>query len=470
MGNKPKIYDSGASKELSVEGLISLYRDQGVTRIYYKLLSPNDNSKNQPYMAGHLTDLGLLPTGEVTESTSVSGKTKDPKRKIKYSVKLDYSWMSPQGEIYPAPDAKLIYYPQYPEVRLSGFLTKSGFDMGGWMDPGKKGREPGRILFLGITESRKILAYLAVPDSRIVKEVNDYPSIAITGVFNELSAKGDKKIISAKELLLQELRRIHQKSWIESKRLNGDGSVRKYNAQNGGGYTLEAELGVIPNGYADPDFMGWEIKQFGVKKCELINSKVLTLMTPEPDGGYYVDQGVDAFMRKYGYQSPRINDRLDFTGRHLANELCSKSGLMLVVDGYDSENEAITKASGCIALIDHAGNPASIWTFRKLVEHWKRKHAKAAYIPSLSRKEVDNSKSYSYCNNVRLFEGTTFVKLLQALTEAHIYYDPGIKLENASTKPKTKRRSQFRIKSSLLGCLYEKQSDVDVLRYCQKIT
>ena len=64
---------------------------------------------------------------------------------------------------------------------------------------------------------------------------------------------------------------------------------------------------------------------------------------------------------------------------------------------------------------------------------------------------------------MRLFEGTTFNRLLQAITESKVYYDPGIKLENASTKPKTKRRSQFRIKSKQLSHLYEKQSDIDVL-------
>lgn len=457
------IYDTELSSNLSLNNLIELFRDKDITRICYKLLSPNDNSKNQPYMAGHITDLGFIPTGAITESTSISRKTKDPKRKVKYSIDLEYSWISPDGALYSAPDAKLIYYPQYPEVRLSGFVTKCGFDMGGWMDPNKRGRAEGRILFFGISKAKKILAYLAVPDSRIAKEINDYPSVAITGVFNELNMKGHTKVASSKDVLLQELKRIHQKNWIESKKLNSDGVMSKYTAQNGGGYTLEAELGITPNGYAGPDFMGWEIKQFGVKRCELINSKVLTLMTPEPDGGYYVDQGVEAFMRKYGYESSTTLDRLDFTGRHLAGKVCTKTGLMLVTEGYDSINKVITDAAGYIALLDNNGNPASIWTFSKLMEHWKRKHAKAAYIPSLSRKEEDKNKSYYYCNNIRLFEGTTFIKLLHALTETHIYYDPGIKLENASSTPTTKRRSQFRVKSKLLSHLYDKQSDIDLL-------
>ena len=457
------IYDSNLSKSLSINSLLELFTNKNVTRVYYKLLSPNDNSKNQPYMAGHITDLGFIPTGEVTESASTSRKTKDPKRKVKYLIELDYSWISPEGNIYPAPDAKLIYYPQYPEVRLSGFVTKCGFDMGGWMDPLKKGRAEGRVLFFGVTRSKEILAYLAVPDSRIAKEVIDYPSVEISGVFKELNEKGKSKDASSKDILLQELKRIHLNNWIASKRFNKDGVLIPYTAQNGGGYTLEAELGVIPNGYADPDFMGWEIKQFGVRRCDLIDSKPLTLMTPEPNGGFYGEQGAEAFMRKYGYKNANIDDRMDFTGRHIAGKVSDRSGLKLVVEGYDKENNVITDATGCIALLDSAGNPASLWTFSKLMDHWKRKHAKAAYIPSISRKEDDKSKSYNYCNNVRLYEGTTFPHLLHAIAETHVYYDPGIKLENASTKPKSKRRSQFRIKSKLLGHLYKNQSDIDVL-------
>jgi len=463
MNKQKAIYDTRLSKDLSVDSLAAIFKNKGVTSIYYKILSSNDNSKNQPYFAGHLTDLAFLPTGEITESKTASGKNNNPARQIKYTVSLNYSWLSAEGEVYSAPDAKLICYPQYPEVRLSGFVAKSGFDMGGWMDPLKKGRTKGRVLFVGATKSKKILAFLAVPNSRIVKEIVDYPAVVVSGVFKKLVVNGNSAEISSKDLLLRELKRIHLQNWVRSKRLNRDGVVMPYTAQNGGGYTLEAELGVIPNSYADPDFMGWEIKQFGVTRCELINSKALTLMTPEPDAGFYAEHGAEAFMRKYGYESPSTLDRMDFTGRHFAGEHCEKSGLILVFDGYDQENKVITDASGCIALLDSNGDLASAWTFAKIMEHWKRKHAKAAYIPSISRKEIDNTKSYNYCNNVRLFEGTTFNRLLQSMAESHVYYDPGIKLVNASTNPRTKRRSQFRIKSSMLSSLYEKQSDIDIL-------
>jgi len=463
MGRKPAIYDTSGSKELALDRLIDIFRSNGVVRVIYKNLSPNDNSKNQPYVGGHLTDLGFLPTGDIIESGSTSTKTKDPKRKVKYTTSLNYSWLSAEGKKYHAPDAKLIYYPQYPEVRLSGFVNKCKFDMGGWMDPIKKGRMPGRVLFFGIKNNGEILAYLATPESRIAKEIQEGLSVVLTGVFNEISL-GDQLLSgSSKDILIKELRRIHQQEWIPSKRLDSTGAEKSYKAQNGGGYTLEAELGVIPNGIAEPDFMGWEIKQFGVKKCHLINSKPLTIMTPEPDGGFYVDNGVEAFLRHYGYTSEENPERYDFTGRHFSGVVCDKSGLMLVTEGYDPENDMITDAGGCIALLDKAGNPASIWTFAKIMEHWKRKHAKAAYIPSLSMTGTDSIRSYSYCNNVRLFEGTSFNKLLSGISEAHVYYDPGINLKNANTSPKTKRRSQFRIKSSSLHYLYENQDDTDLL-------
>lgn len=463
---KIKIYDSDSSKALSVKRLIGLYRDQGVSRIYYKLLSPNDNSKNQPYMAGHLTDLAFLPTGEITEtgSTSIKQSTaKSNKRQIKYLVAIDFSWLSAEGKVYPAPDAKLIYYPQYPEVRLSGFLAKTQFDNGGWMDPYKKGRSEGRILFFGVKNSGEIIAYLATPESRIAKEIHEYPSIEMSGVFNELLTSEQKDKRSSKEILISELARIHNKKWISSKRLDASGNLKDYRAQNGGGYTLEAELGVIPNGIAEPDFMGWEIKQFGVKKCHLINSKPLTIMTPEPDGGFYQDQGAEAFVRKYGYSVEENPGRYDFTGRHFANDVCAKSGMTLQTIGFDSETGTITDASGSIALLDKYGNPGSVWTFAKIMEHWKRKHAKAAYIPSLSTSANGKYRSYNYCNNVRLFTGTSFTKLLQAINDHHVYYDPGINIKNADTKPVTKRRSQFRIKSAALDNLYDSLEEVNVL-------
>ena len=66
-------------------------------------------------------------------------------------------------------------------------------------------------------------------------------------------------------------------------------------------------------------------------------------------------------------------------------------------------------------------------------------------------------------NKVRLVQGTDSLRLLKAFAAGAIYYNPGIKLENASTdKAKSKKRSQFRVASRNIGALYETVETVEV--------
>lgn len=84
---------------------------------------------------------------------------------------------------------------------------------------------------------------------------------------------------------------------------------------------------------------------------------------------------------------------------------------------------------------------------------WNRKHAQAVYVPA--ERTDTPTLQYRYGSTVQLGEGTDFLKLIRAISLGHVYYDPGIKLEDASTsKPRTKRRSQFRIKAGNLHSLY----------------
>jgi len=84
-------------------------------------LSPNDNSKNQPYFGGDLAVLNMLPAGElVAEQTS---SEKPSRSSTRFKAPLDFKWIDNSGNIYPAPNAQLIFYPQYPEMRFSGFFT-----------------------------------------------------------------------------------------------------------------------------------------------------------------------------------------------------------------------------------------------------------------------------------------------------------------------------------------------------------
>jgi hypothetical protein len=48
------------------------------------------------------------------------------------------------------------------------------------------------------------------------------------------------------------------------------------------------------------------------------------------------------------------------------------------------------------------------------------------------------------------------------MAKGNIYYDPGIKMEQASGVPQIKRRSQFRIKSGNLTELYKQSETIDL--------
>jgi hypothetical protein len=53
--------------------------------------------------------------------------------------------------------------------------------------------------------------------------------------------------------------------------------------------------------------------------------------------------------------------------------------------------------------------------------------------------------------------------LISALANGRVYYDPGIKMENAeSVKPEFKKRSQFRVRHNKLTALYERSLTHDL--------
>src|SRR3546814_16597760 len=98
-----------------------------------------------------------------------------------------------------------------------------------------------------MTSQGEVLGYVATADDPVTAELNahDWPMV---GVFLELPltlthAEGPRA------QLISELHRIWQLQWIASQKLAPDGTKAPYAARNGGGYTLEAALGIHPNGY-----------------------------------------------------------------------------------------------------------------------------------------------------------------------------------------------------------------------------
>ncbi len=465
MTKKYPIYDTESARNITVTQLVQILNNLGCEKVIYKKLAPNDNYKNQPYFGSHLTDLPFLPTNKIIATKTTSKKKGTDNFSTKFTAEFSLVWVDATGNQYLAPNAKLIYYPQYPEVRFSGFLLGSSVDCKKWMDPKRQGRTEGRVLVLGISQVQKrTFAFLATPDSRISNEIDSVPSFELTKIFQELRIFEKTEHLSPREQLLTQLREIHLKGWIDSKKLDKNGFAIPYTAQNGGGYTLEAELGIKPNGDALPDFMGWEVKQFASKNFlkAFSLSKALTLFTPEPTGGVYAEIGAGEFVKKYGIQSHSDSGRFDFTGRHFYGERQIKTGLTLNLTGFDSMKKILTDSTGGIILLDDRENIVAEWNYSKIIERWKVKHTQAVYVPS-DKKGQKPSIQYHYSHLIRLYNTTNINMLLNALTLGSVYYDPGINVKNVFLKPKAHARSQFRIKIKDLDKLYVNRENVNLL-------
>lgn len=426
---------------MNLQNLKQIFADQGCKKLYVKKLSPNDNSKNQVYLGGSFEILNIFPISEI--------KTEDAGdwNRERFKASINFSWIREDGNIYPAPNSQLILYPKYPEVRFSGFLARCENPPSDLMTQ----RLADRLLFLSVSKKGEILGFVTSPDSEIAQEFNSTHFDEEIGVFKVIDLP---MTVNNKQRLLEELYRIYELDWITSKRLDSSGNILPCNASNCGGYTLEAELGITPNGYSEPDFLGWEVKQFGVANFKRINSSVITLMTPEPTDGFYRTEGTDKFLLKYGYADKTgREDRINFGGIHKAGIRHSSTNLEMQLIGFDLESGKIRNTNGRIALVDTDGIETACWSFSSMLLHWNRKHNQACYVPSLS--ENNEIRKYKYGNEIILGMGTDFQLFLKQMAIGNIYYDPGIKMENVSTKPKIKKRSQFRMKSQFLGNLYK---------------
>jgi hypothetical protein len=440
--------------DISLDQLREMMRANGVVQLLVKELALNDNARNQLYLSGSMDVANIIPFGKVRVETTEKGNQS-------LKAPLLFNWLQPDGKAIPAPGAQIILYPQYPEVRMSGFLKAAVNAPASLMNT----RIPGRLLFFGLTATGTIVAWAAGPQSNLKRDYGSLGSLEKSGVFFIVPLFRIDSGKSTRDLVVEQLYRIHLLDWIESKSLRTDGSLAPCTSTQCVGYTLEAEFGVARNSISEPDFKGWEIKASKVKSFgAAYSTKAVTLMTPEPTGGFYRSSGVQAFVRKFGYiDKLGREDRLNFGGIFRVGNRHAGTGLTLLLNGFDDKKGVVTDLNGSLALVSDTGEIASEWNFAALMSLWKRKHAQAVYVPAEERKTP--SKQYRYGSSIRLGVGTDFLRLLRAISSGTVYYDPGIKLENASsTQARTKRRSQFRVKSQDISTLYEQMTEINVLK------
>lgn len=435
---------------MNLEKIFSLFSSKNVCDLYVKFLAENDNSKNQIYL-GSEEFVHVLPATKTTLKVQFSKKKNA--REFIFTNHLDFTWLSQAG-VCVAPNAKLIFYPQYPEVRFSGFL--SGCSDGPSELLGK--RTPvARVLFFGSDMNGKSFGFVIELTPKLKREIqkeclpwkeprkNEDLKFFLKHLYKEDPA----------ESIVKAIRRIHQKGWIQSCRIK-DGVIIPYNARNGGGYTIEAQLGISPNGRSEPDYMGWEVKQHSHK------TSVITLMTPDPDKGLAHEKGTKEFVKKFGYKDRSGKEnRINFGGIY-RNGIAPHhlTGLKLKIYGY--ENGEITDSKGSISLVDKKGEQVAIWSFEKIMVHWTRKHFKAVFIPSEQKIEGKNV-FYRYSNKISLGQNSKFVKFLELVEKGLVYLDPALKVElNENGKEEIKTRYQFRIRKKDASSLYQLFQNVEL--------
>lgn len=445
---------------ITLDQIFAMLRDNGVTEILFKVLPQNANSKNQVYLGGKdPSQFARIPTGEMTAHVSTSEKS--GKQEAVFRADLDFYWLTQEGRLAAAPNAKLIFYPQYPEVRFSGFLLGSRNPPSSLWVKEKRGTEPGRILLLGLGNGRKVIGLTLPPEAPAAAEILASGPHATYEIFGILPMPGQEETEDGFTELMRQLCRIHNMGFIDSTRLNPSGQLVPCNHSNCNGNTLEALLGIRSNGFSKPDFMGWEIKARQVKNADKPNSSVVTLFTPEPTTGVYRNEGFETFIRRFGYPDRKGKaDRLNFGGVHRANNPPHHlTGLKLVLDGFKPDTSEYLP-TGAVLLVNGNGDVAAGWSFAKLMDHWKGKHAQAAYVPV--QQLLAPHRQYRYGRRILLGEGAEFKLLLKAFNEGKVYYDPGIKFEGASTQGgKRKRRSQFRVNSRDVPALYKACRTID---------
>ncbi len=431
----------------SLEQMWAAMQSHGATRLLVKELAPNDNSKNQPYLASDdsLAGFAIIPAREV----SAAGRN--------FRASVDLAWLDDQGHAWPAPHTKVIQYRRYPEIRLSGFLRGCAHAPTALMNT----REAGRVLLLGITEAG-VIAHVVGAASPLASEARAAIAEGRTTRVSALHEFPMAAGLTNEDRLLHRLREIHEAGWIPGKRRRTDGTVVEYRAANAGGMTLEAELGIGANSVPLPDYLGWEVKGLGARNfLKPAPSSVITVITVEPRGGFYVEHGVNEFLSRFGYPDQKGRpDRLNFGGVYRFGVPVPLTGARLLVQGYAPDTGI--EPDGRLVLVMQDGTEGAAWPFVDLLEHWTQKHSRAVYVP-YERSEQGGQRVYRYAPRVLLGRNSDLTRFIHSIWSGDAYYDPGCKLEGVSTiAPKSKRRNQFRVTLSRVPALYERVDWRDV--------
>jgi hypothetical protein len=433
-------------------------RAHGVRTAYVKRLAPRqDNEKNQIVLGGALAGVSnLFPARFVAGRASTSKlKRRSTAGQPKLEASIDFAWLDYEGRRHPAPNTRIIDYFQYPEVRMSGFLK--GCNAG----PDALRRDHmqaygQRILVMGVASDGVVVGLvLTARYDPIVATFPDLPRVGNGALLQVLLIDGEVGVEPA-ELLRREMTAIIHGGW-HSSRINRGGVIHEFRGAQGGGYTLEALLGVAANGDKKPDRHGFEIKSYSGSR--------ISLMTPTPDLGFQGMHGFRDFMNRYGRAGEGDAETRRFVGLYKCGQPNARTGLELRVAGYDPTADRFDEPEDvAVELFDPAsGELVAGWSLEKLANCWNAKHANALYISFDTRDDENGGRAYRYASRWVQGRGTDVFRLLRAIHSGTVFYDPA---DTIYGDGKAKVRSQWRINSRdlpvAMSRLYAESSIVTV--------
>lgn len=432
-----------------------LFANQGCNEILIKPLALNqDNEKNQIYLGYNHQFFSIIP-GKVSFRAASESKSKTSSSAGKSIIEnaINLVWIEEGKEPAPAPNSKIIDYFQYPEMRLSGFLS----DCKNPPDALRRNRQDvygRRVLVLGVAGEKVFGTVVTDKECSFIEELLSQPTWPVHNLFRAITltshSQNDEKLTSQMETTLQTLITIDPTQLLKELRVLGGidhpstvlksvgGPLLPFKGTQGAGWTLESLLGVPRNSSGAPDKYGFELKAF-------LSTKI-TLMTPEPNFGCRYEKGLKAFLNKYGWAGTKNDGSLRFNGKHSTSNTYKKSGLKLEIEHWNYEtNSPDGNGSPNVLLINpKTRSLAAGWTFEKLAEKWGRKHAGAMFVQAnkfLALGEKLPSK-YSFGPDVYCGLGTSALHLMKAIASGLVYLDPG---DRININGEEKKRTQWRI-------------------------
>lgn len=416
----------------------------GAKVVIAKLLAPHqDNEKNQIYFGRGIPTSQLFPG-----MLAFRGQSNSRKKNHVFTsqniveLSLRFHWLGRDGSLYSAPNAKLIEYAQYPETRFSGFMSKCKCAP----DSLRRSRQllyGDRVLVLGILENGILGAVISSKDDpSLLDRYGNLPPWSPLASFRQLWT--DAGAFGDRQRLISEIKALVGNDYDPmALKLDQTTPTKIQPTGQAGGWTLEALLGIPRNSIAAPDKYGFEIKS--------VSSGKVSLITTEPDYGFRHDEGLRAFLNKYGRPGTLNVRQRVFSGIHAFELINKQTGCKLTISNWNSLSHSPTgQAEPQIELVHvSTGTVVAGWSFSKIGASWSKKHAGAFYVGT-TKDEVDGARKYRFGPEILIGTGTTALHFLQGVSRGVVYLDPG---DRFSEEQGAKKRTQWRIQGTLTGLL-----------------